>query len=165
MPMQKALLSFTVEDDKGYKGSVPFYMLYDDATATLASILAYVDTFATLVDNITEAKIISQSVVLYPTLGAGLKANPVANSDVQESGLFTFPLNGLSAKSYSIDIPAFIQSAFVDDAINTTVTAVSDWLAEINNPTAELVSYNDIWAFSLGTVRKARKSFRKFGKR
>lgn len=165
MAFQKALVSYTIEDDKGYKGSLPLYMLYDDATATLAGILSTVDSMNTLVDNITEGKIVSVGITLYPTLGAGLKATPVANSDVEESGLFTFPLLNLPSKSFSIDVPALIQAAFVDDAINTANTAIAAWLDEVNNGSSTLVVFNDVWSSGLDTVRKARKSFRKFGKR
>jgi hypothetical protein len=165
MALQKVLMSFTIEDAKGYKGSLPIYGTYDDATATLASVLAYIDTMATLVDAITEGKVISQSLVLYPTLGAGLKADPVANSDVQESGLFTFPMANLPSKSFSIDVPALIQAAFVADNINTANVAIAAWLDEINNNTAEIRATNDIWTTFLNPVRKAVKSFRKFGKR
>lgn len=165
MALQKALVSYTIEDAKGYKGSMPLYVQYDDAVATLASILATVDSLNTIVDNITEGMINSVSVVLYPTLGAGLKATPVANSDIEESGLFTFPLVSLPSKSFSIDVPALIQTAFVDDAINTAETNVAAFLDEVNSDTSDLIMKNDVWSSSLGVVRKARKSFRKFGKR
>lgn len=165
MTQQRFLASWTLEDDKGRKASLPIYGLYNDASVDLAAVLAWMDATSVQIDAITEAKVISQSLSIYPALGAGLKADPVANCDVQETGLFTFPLNGLTAKSFSIDVPAFLQSAFVGNEINTTVTAVDDFLTTINDSSGGIGATDDVWAHFLETVRKARKSFRKLGGR
>lgn len=165
MAQQRFLSSWTVEDAKGRKASVPIYGLYNDATTDLAALLAWMDSMSVLIDNVTEAKVISQTLQIYPQLGAGLKATPVANCDVQETGLFTFPLAGLTAKSYSIDIPALIQAAFVGDEINTANTAVDAFLTEINNSASGIGATDDVWSHFLEVVRKARKAFRKLGGR
>lgn len=166
MALQPVLLSWTVEDAKGKKASVPVYGKFDDATATLAAILAQVDGWNTVIDNVTEAKILSSSVTIYPTLGAGLKASAGVNCDVQETGLLTFPLAGLPQKSFSVDIPAFLQIAFNLNNIwlaDTNVVDLVDMLTGANTP---IRVTNDLWTNYLDAPpRKAVKSFRKISGR
>jgi len=165
MALQRFLSSWTVEDAKGRKASVPVYGLYDDATETIASLVSWMDTVSVQLDDITEAKVVSQSLSIYPALGAGLKASPVANSDVQETGLLTFRLNGLNAKSYSIDIPALVQAKFVGENINLADTDIVAFTDTMVNNVSGIGPTEDIWSKYLEAIRKGRKAFRKLGGR
>lgn len=159
MALQPVLLSFTLEDDKGKRASCPIYGVFDDATATISSLLAYFSATAGDLDDITEAKIVSGSITLYPTLPLGLDANPVANSDVEESALLTF-VTSAYGKAYGQDIPAFIQSAFVDEAVNVADAAVAQWINRMVT-SGTIIHSNNFFQATLSSLRKGRKSFRK----
>ncbi|GJQ33882.1 MAG: hypothetical protein HBSAPP04_27210 [Ignavibacteriaceae bacterium] len=159
MALQPVLLSYTIEDDKGKRASCPVYGVFDDATATIASLLAYNSATVSELDAITEGKIISGSMTLYPTLPVGLKASPVANSDVEESGLLTF-VTSAYGKAYGQDVPAFIQTAFVDEAIDETDVAVAAWVSRMIT-SGTIIHSNNFFQATLSSLRKGRKSFRK----
>lgn len=162
MALQPILLSYTVEDAKGSRASVPIYGVFDDATATVSSLLAYNAATVAELDDITEGKVISGSLTLYPTLPEGLKADAVANSDVEEGALFTF-VTSAYGKAFGQEVPAFIQSAFVGSDVDETVTEVADWISRMTT-SGTVIHSNNFFQATLSSLRKARKSFRKHRK-
>lgn len=157
-----ALLSLTVVDAKGKKASMPFYVKFPD-NAAVSDVTGTLDALATNIDAISEGKIVSESATIYSTVPGGLKTDPVANSDVEESGLFTHPLDGLLQKSFGIDIPAFKQSLFVQGEIDMTDLDVVAYLDGIVNGITPADFYETLWSYQLTQPTKARKSFRKNG--
>lgn len=154
------LYSMTVVDAKAGRASIPIYAHIDDAT-TLASLNGAMQTFSENFDSVTEGQLIGHSITLELTPAVTWKAAPVANSDVEEGALFSFPLVDLPAKSYGLEIPAFLQSKFVGKEVNTADTLVADMITALTTAGA-INPKNNLWSHSLASpVRKAYKSFRK----
>lgn len=154
------VFSMSVLDDKGSRATIPIYGQMDDAT-TLAQINTFAATFVEYFDSVTEAQIVSISLALLLTNPVTLKAAPVANSDVEEGALFSFPLEGLPSKSYGVEIPAFNQSMFIDNEVDLSDLAVQDLITNLTNPSL-INPKNNVWSHSLASPpRKAYKTFRK----
>lgn len=160
MAIQTALLSFGILDATGVVKSFPDYLSYDDAVATLSSLVTYCQATAVLLDAVTEGKLVSIGLTLNVALPGGLKANPVAGSDVEETGLITYTTE-VSGRSWGEDIPAFIQSAFVGKNINQADTDVQAWTNHQANAALAARAHADnyIWVFT--GIKRARKTFRK----
>jgi len=147
-------------DDKGSRASLPIYAHIDDS-ATLPLLLAGMSAMASAVDKVTEAQILSHSITLLGVNPVGLKAAPVANSDVEEGALFSYSLNGLPNKSWGYEIPAFVQGYFIDKEVNLTEQDVIDMITQFTAAGTFNVK-NNVWSNSLlAPVRKAYKTFRK----
>lgn len=160
MAAVNVIYSMTVVDAKGSRASIPIYAHIDDSVS-ITTLQSAMNTFSELFDSLTEGQLISHSISIELTNPVTWKSAPVANSDVEEGALFVFPLNGLPAKSYSVEIPAFLQSKFVGQEVNTADTLVSDMITAMS--TAGTINpKNNTWSYSLlAPVRRAYKTFRK----
>jgi hypothetical protein len=164
MASVNVILSYALEDADGDRASLPIYGRFDDATATLSSLEAYLAATAADLDAITDVKIIGQALTIVPTLPSGLKADAVDGSDVEKTGLITYALHDPSNKSYGQDIPGFFQAGFVGDVIDQTDTNVAQWITR-NLTAGTVLHLNDLWSTYFTAVRRAVKSFRKLGRR
>src|ERR1700693_2537024 len=105
-----AIVSLRIKDAVGVVKAYEEYVSYDTATATLATIAAAAAGVATNLDPVTDGQIVSLGIKLYQALPGGLKGAPVAGSDIEETGLFTFNTSAPGGKVYSIDVPAVAQA-------------------------------------------------------
>lgn len=166
MATQNILYTFGFKDAKGKPATVPVYGQFDDATATLSQLTAYASTTLLKLDAVTEAQATYVAITLYPSLpGSGIKTAPVAGCDVEESGLLTYQLTTPSSRSYGQDIPAFLQSAFVNGVIDLADTDVAAWTAQMLNTGTVVLPTNDFFASTLAAITRGVKSFRKLGRK
>jgi hypothetical protein len=155
------LTSYTILDADGNRQAVPFYYTFDGAVVTLAELLAYNSILGGRLDLIVDGKIESINMTLSQPVPGTYKADPVVDSNVQETGLITFQLLVPSSKSYGLDIPAFAASKFAQQEIILGDPDVEAFVSELQDPGLVVVQTNDVWSTGLGAVRKARKKFRK----
>jgi hypothetical protein len=152
--------SLSMIDDKGSRATIPIYAKTGDSN-TIAAISAAMATFSENFDSVTEGQLISHSLTILLDNPVTWKSAPVANSDVEEGALFSFPLANLPSKSYGIEIPAFNQSMFVDTEVDVADLAVADLITALTTPGA-LNVHNNVWSNTLSSpVRRAYKTFRK----
>ncbi len=161
MATQHAVASFRLKDDAGVIKAFEDYVSYDDATATLVSIAAGMSAIAALLDPITDCQILSMGLRLVYSLPAGLKAAPVANSDVEETGLYTFLTNLPQARAYGQDIPAVPASFLVGKNINTAQADVANWLNMQLSAVGTLRHMDNRYAGYFTALKSAQKTFRK----
>jgi hypothetical protein len=161
MATQQLVHSVSLLDAKGERRSIPLYFTYDSA-ATLSAILAYCAVTLLDLDAITEAQIVKQSITLDIALpSSGIKTAPIANSDVEETGLFTYLTTAPVKRSFGQDIPAFLQSLFTGPTIDLSAGAVSTWTGRFIATGGTLVGANQDFLAGLASIRKGVKSFRK----
>lgn len=160
MATQYAVHQVTLQDDKGERRSIPLYFTYDSAT-TLSAILAYASVTLEKLDAITDGQIVSHSITLNLAIPGGLKASPVADCDVEETGLITYLTSAPVKRSFGQDIPSFKQSKFVGGKINLADTDVTAWTDRFIATGTSLVGSNQDFLAALASVRTGRKTFRK----
>jgi hypothetical protein len=153
------LFQYTIEDADGNTLSFPVYGTADDAAA-LSDLATSATAIGTDLNAIIEGAIRKVSFDVLVPLDGGWRTTPVAGSNVQETGLITFPLTSVPGKHYSQDIPCFYQAGFVGKTINLAATAVAAWLAFIAAG-AGFVWTNDQWTSTLEAPTKGKKTFRK----
>src|SRR5574337_1806557 len=164
MAIQNAIHTITLQDADGDQASVPLYVSYDDAVATLAALSAYMAGRCAEIDAITDPQIVRQSLLLQTALPGGLKAAPVAGSDVERTGLITFNLTTPTGKAFGLDVPGFKASKFSGDNINLADVDVAAFTTTVTTGGGTMTHKNDLWSSTLATVRKGVKSFRKLGR-
>ncbi len=160
------IYSWTFKDAKGKPASVPVYGTFDEATVTLAQLMAYASTTLLKLDPLTEGQATQVAITLFPSLpSSGIKTAPVAGSDVEETGLLTYQLTSPLNRSFGQDIPAFTQSKFTNGVITLTDTEVIAWRDQMLNHTTYVVPSNEYWASTLNALLRGVKSFRKLGRK
>lgn len=160
MATQYAVHQVTLQDDKGERRSIPLYFTYDSAT-TLSAILAYLSVTLSYLNAITDAQIVSHSLTLNIALPGGLKAAPVADCDVEETGLITYLTDAPVKRSFGQDIPGFAQSKFVGGKIDLADADVVAWTGRFTATGTSLVGSNQDFLAGLASVRTGKKTFRK----
>lgn len=108
--MARVLISATIRDAKTLatarvRNKQVSSEFINDTAMTLADITAHHDEFIQKLDDVTDGVIESSSITIYPALPAGLKASPVAGSDVQEGASLSFAVTG-SNYSEAFRVPA-----------------------------------------------------------
>ena len=161
--MTNILISYTLEDAKGYRASLPIYGQFDGSTATLLQIEAYINTMLGYVDRITDAKVVGvQASLVFPVPTTGIKTVAVASSDIQETGLFICALTNLPSKTYSVDVPGIANDELVGDLVNLVAGGdPDDFAVALGNHSAVIIPTNDIWSTYLEKPVKAKQTFRK----
>lgn len=165
MAIQNAILSFSVLDADGDKASIPVYVHYDDATATLAAIQAFMAARASQLDAVLAGQITSMGITIFPALPGGLKGAPVAGSDVERTALLTWDTASSPVRAYGMDLPAAKDAVFTGDLVNVAQADMAAFITGMSPPPGTLVPTDERLAFSLVRVRSGRKSFRKLGRR
>lgn len=160
MAFQTVLVSFTLEDADGDRASMPIYGLYDDATATLASLAAWVAARAAQLDAVVGSKLISESITLFTALPGGLKASAVAGNDVERYAHLTWNTNSSPIRAYGQDLPGAKDAVFTGDIVNVAQADMAAWIAGIAPPYGTITPKDERFAFSLVNVRKGTKNFR-----
>lgn len=163
MATAQAIVSIRVQDAVGVVKAYEEYVTYDDATATLASLLTAVQLRVTNLDNMTDGKVLSSTLRLFMALPGGIKADPVAGSDCEETGLVTFITSSPGSKVYSLDIPAISQDHLVGRTIDITTAASHGllYVTTITSGAGTLRNTDNKWGATLDTAKSGQKTFRK----
>lgn len=161
MATQNCLISFRIADENGSTKSYQEYGSFDDATATLNSLLTAVQLRASNLDGVTDGKIESMAVTMYWALPAGLKADPAVGSDVEETGLFTFTTEAPGGKVFSQDVPAAAQAIFVGRTIDPAQQDVVNYVNALKSQAGTISNKDDKWAYTLTALKSGAKKFRK----
>jgi hypothetical protein len=161
MSIEKIQFSIGVLDADGSPKSTVIYGVYDSASVTLNDLLAWMRITAGYFDSITDAKLVSINAQMNVSLPLGLKAAAVVGSNVEETGLLSFALNGLEGRSYGQDIPAIKQALLSGKTINQAATEMATWITRMItgstiSPTEDKYTY-----FLTTPLRKAVKTFRR----
>lgn len=154
MASKNAIITVKLIDDKQRKASVALYREVDD-TQTLAVLNAAADVVVGYVDLICDAKVY-EYILSIQDVPTSAKANPVANCDVEETGLFTFAIEGVQGDVWSIDVPG-IQGTLVEDGGDLNL-ADSDVLNFTNQMTN---NFQDRYRRDLAAILRGRQTFRK----
>jgi len=152
------IFSYTVLDDDGNERALPIYCTLL-GTLTLTQLEALSTAISAIVDNVTDGKLLKGSLTLSMPLDAGVKASPVAGSNVQESGLIQFEASG-TPYTWSIDIPAFIQAAFTGKTIDLSNADVVDFTGLMITPASGFTG-SDKYDNALVVAKSGKKTFRK----
>lgn len=122
--MALVLIGTTVLDADGNHSS---YVIHVPLGAlTLAAITGFAQYVATTTDGVSDGKITSVRATVEVDLPGGLKANPVAASNVQEGGLVQFDALG-NPYAHSVRVPAWKQAAFTGKEINWGDPGATAW--------------------------------------
>lgn len=84
-------INMVVQDGKGSKSLVSFYVPSDTALADMTEIA---QEFADRLDAVMDGAIVGISASYNVALPAGIKANPVATADVEEGALYLWNTDG-----------------------------------------------------------------------
>jgi hypothetical protein len=120
--------SFTVQDADGEKASIRLWEQVADTT-TLATLGLTLSSLAILIDACLDGKVIKYGGgISNPTQGIGVKADPVAGSEIERVGAVTCDLVALSDVD-TVFFPAFRADLFSANSIlldDTDLKAVTD---------------------------------------
>jgi len=150
-----------VQDDDGDRSSVN--VTVPSGTLTLAAIVEFAQDMAALIDACTDGQIVEIHLVIGVSLPEGLKANPVAYSDVEKGALLSFDVAGTEYR-HSIRIPAFVESKFAGKAVDDEDVDVAALIAALEDgitEEAQLVAPSNRFELDLGTYIEGIKSFRR----
>jgi hypothetical protein len=161
MATKYAIISAKLVDAVGVVKAYEEYVSYDDATATLATLTTAVNSRITALDAVTDAQILAVSLKLSIDVVGGAKAAPVANSDVEETGLFTFITSAPGGKAYSQDVPAIKPALLNGRTIITSSGAGQSYYTTLTGTGGTLRNTDNKWAYTLDSLRTAQKTFRK----
>jgi hypothetical protein len=165
MTVRNSIVSISLLDADGRTASLPIYATFNDAAVTLADLISNCTAIASEVDAITDAQPVGISLTLEiaPT---GVKAEPVALSDVEEGGLFSFMLTSPEGKSYGMWIPGIMQSLVSLDVIPNAGDVIT-FTATMLSPAGTMQYTNDLWSSTFASLKgnAGRQRFRKTGKR
>jgi len=162
MATRALTVSFQILDDAGKTASMPVYTIFDDATATLSSIAAAVATLADDIDDIIDGQIVKISYTISQALPvSGIKTEPVSGSNVQETGLFSFPVLETAYK-FAVAVPS-VAAAVQDQGVIPITGVAQTFTDRASNDATTLTFVEPISQQGLGVVRKAGVTFRKHG--
>jgi hypothetical protein len=156
--MVQALASLQLLDATGEAGSADFPITYVGGTTTLSQLQTWIQGLGAAVDTVTDGQITKIRLSILIPLPGGIKSAPVANGDLEETGLFTFACNG-TPNAYSVDVPAFTQADFTGNQIasNTDTNALVTYLTTAVNG----IVGTDRYGNALVSVKRKVKTFRK----
>lgn len=150
------IISFSLLDDDGDTNSVPFYV---DTGHTIGDYQLFVDSMAPALDDITGALITGASLTVNLTLPGPLKAAPVANSENQRGGNFSY-LAANSRYKHSTRVPALLDTKFSGKSVNTTDPDVQTFLTTMLTGVAPVIP-RDRQGNDLTSLSAAVKAFRR----
>lgn len=122
-----AHLSVQLTDSLGVTASVPYYLSIAD-TQTIDDLNTAMAAILTDLDAVTGAVIANATVNIDVTLPGGIKATPIAGSEVERGALFNWSQLGIKYK-FGILVPALRSTLIVNGKINLADAAVSAWNA------------------------------------
>lgn len=155
MIMADSLLSFSILDDDADRRNVN---LFFDGAVTPAALAAYATAYEPLLDAVIDGQIIEASYTVILTLAGGLKAAPVAQSEVQKGANFSYA--NASRYAHGIWVPSFKPTLFVGDTVNLAGAGVGAYNTAHITGIAGTAPTNGL-GFDLTSLKKATKNFRK----
>lgn len=156
-----SIASFTITDADGDTKSVPIY--FEVGTISQEDIEAAMQTMAADMDAVIDGKITAMHLTLEVALPGGLKASPVANSEVEKGALLTFDASS-TPYNHSIFVPSWTPSKFSGDNVNAGAAGVATFLGDITTGITETSGGflpTDRYSNDLVTYLKGLKRFRK----
>lgn len=122
------IYSFTVQDDKGVKATSQYYVAYDAATETVAALVGNIAALGGLIDPITDGQITDCRIIIDVAPDPAWKTAPVAGSNVEMGGLFTFSQANVKYVDSQL-VPAFAKSLVSGGKIDLTASGpVDNWI-------------------------------------
>lgn len=157
MALKTGLVSIQVVDADGTAKAFDLPIRYDDATATLASLAAWVSGLGVSLDTVTDGKVTKIRLSILIPLPGGIKASANANSINERTGLITFSASG-TPNAYGVDVPALLPSLFSADTIPDAgaIAAFEAYLTTVSGTIVATDRYGD----PLVARKSARKTFR-----
>lgn len=122
-------ISVKIQDAKGESTRLH---IYAPTGQTFAAITAFTDQNLPLLDVITAGQIVAATLTRAIILPGGLKAAPVANSDVQEGANMLFDV-AASNYNHSIRVPALVQALFTGREVDLADLDVIAWSNDVIN--------------------------------
>ncbi len=159
--MGLVLVGTTILDADGNHSSYVIHLPL--GALTLAAITSFAQYVASTTDLVSDGKITSVRATVEVDLPGGLKANPVAGSNVQEGGLVQFDVTG-SPYAHSVRVPSWKQAAFTGKEINWGDAGATAWRLMMLNGHLDdgmMVIPCDPHELDLINVVSGKKSFRR----
>ena len=151
------IFSFTIMDADGEITAMQLYA--GNLDALVVTNVTNAQQNAELLDAMIDGQIVKARIMIDIDIsGWTLKSSPVANSEIERTGLFTNSVTG-SPYAFSVDVPTQAASTFVNNEINTADPDVSAWLADLITGNAAAFGNKDDLPFAANL--RARKTFRK----
>lgn len=152
---------FTIRDAKDARSLVEFYL--PDAT-TIADAQTWITAAAPLLNALITGAIERVGVCLSAALPGGLRASPLANSDVEEGAKFIF--NSTGGYQTSVRIPTFDETHMVAGStqVDTTAGPVASFVAGMTAGLS-LIEPTDYRGADIVSLRSARESFQRSRRR
>lgn len=160
MAIAQGVVTFQILDSRGEVSSYDQPFQYDNATATLAQIVSWVQGLGASVDLITDGQITKLRVSLLIPLPSGIKTAPVSGSDNEKTGLTTFLVTG-SPNAYGDDVPNVAAAILSGNQIDQSNTNWLAWVAYLTTAVHTIIAtdrYNNVIT---NTVKHAVLTFRK----
>lgn len=131
---------------------------------SITEVLGFADGFITLLDAIITGKVEEAGISVVVTLPGGLRANPVAYSDVQHGALMSWGTDGNYRTSYRV--PTFNPAMFATgsknvDVEDSDVAAVLTAMISGIDVSATMVEPSDYRGDDINALIKGVESFRK----
>lgn len=119
---------YSIRDEKGATSLMQINL---PSTTSLADVTLFAQQFAPLVEALITGAIVRVGVALTVPLPAGLRANPLSGSDVEEGGRFQFKTDG--GFYTSSRVPTFDESLITAGTaeIDTAAGAVASFIASV----------------------------------
>jgi hypothetical protein len=125
-----ARFTATILDEDGVKAGASAHLSISDAS-TVAQLDTELSNWLTVLDGVTGGQIIRANAVVIPALPGGLKAAPIAGSEVQEAASFDFSQTGIPYH-YGNVVPAFLETLeLADGKPNLAAGAVVAYIADL----------------------------------
>lgn len=161
MATAQAVASLQVADSRDEVTSVDVPFKYDNATATLANIVSWVQGLGVSLDTVTDGQITKIRVSLLIPLPSGIKTAPVGGSDNEKTGLASL-IASATPNAYGVDTPAIPNSLLIGNQIDLGLSsAYLAWLVYLATPVTTIVG-TDRYGNALTAVAKhAVLTFRK----
>lgn len=159
--MAQSILSYTFEDADGDQKSLALY--WPNSAINTADLQDASDTIAAFLDAVTDGKIIAANLTRGIDLPSGLKAAPVANSEVQKGALLHFRRAG-QTRIYSLWVPSWTPSKFTGDEVNDAsagVSSLTDTIVDGITESSGNVVFSDEFGNDLNLYVDGEKTFRK----
>lgn len=157
MAIKTGLASFQLVDADGSPKSFDQPFKYDDATATLANLLAWVSGLGVSLDTVVDGKITKIRMCLSVPLPGGIKSSANAGSINERTGLITFNASA-TPNAYGVDVPGMLPSLFSADTI-PDAGAIAAFEAYLTTVSTTIVG-TDRYGNALTARKSARKTFR-----
>jgi hypothetical protein len=162
MAVVNGIISVTVKDADKELASLPIYCTID-TTVTVAELITLGNTLQADLDAVLDGAIQQVRALITLDHNFGVKANPVAGSEIERTSLLTNTVTG-SVYPYSMDIPSFAEALYDGNAVPNTGDA-GDWETFVTSAQigGKLI-FTDRYANALTDFVRWVKTFRKHRK-